>query len=148
VGVAQPVLLGAQVAPVAVRLTEFQIEMPTCLPAGLTTFSVTNAGQMEHNFEIKSVLEEEAPGEQPLPPNLQPGETRTIQVELTLGAVPVRCAVWPAASRSRSPPHLDCDVYRRPALCCHARGSAARSLGSSQGNSPRFRHLPRQFAAC
>jgi hypothetical protein len=66
-GVARPALLGAQVPPVAVRLTEFQIEMPTTLPAGLTTFSVTNAGQMEHNFEIKSVLEEEDPVEEPLP---------------------------------------------------------------------------------
>jgi uncharacterized cupredoxin-like copper-binding protein len=85
------VLLGAQVAPVAVRLTEFQIEMPASLPAGLTTFSVTNAGQMEHNFEIKSVLEEEAPGEQPLLPNLQPGETRLIQVELAPGTYMAEC---------------------------------------------------------
>jgi uncharacterized cupredoxin-like copper-binding protein len=89
--VARPALLGAQSAVVAVRLTEFQIEMPTTLPAGLTTFSVTNAGQMEHNFEIEPALEEEDPVEEPLPPNLQPGETRTIQVELTPGIYEVEC---------------------------------------------------------
>src|SRR3712207_9376150 len=70
----------AQTTPVAVQLTEYQIAMPITLPAGLTTFSVTNAGQMEHNFEIKSVLEEEDPVEQPLPPNILPGETRLIEV--------------------------------------------------------------------
>src|SRR3712207_4108727 len=81
----------AQTTPVAVQLTEYQIAMPTTLPAGLTTFSVTNAGQMEHNFEIKSVLEEDNPVEEPLPPNLVPGETRLIQVELTPGIYDVEC---------------------------------------------------------
>lgn len=81
----------AQTAPVAVQLTEYQITMPTTLPAGLTTFSVTNAGQMEHNFEIKSELEEENPVEEPLPPNLLPGETRLIEVELTPGIYMAEC---------------------------------------------------------
>ncbi len=98
-GVARPALLYAQNPVVAVRLSEFQIEMPTTLPAGLTTFSVTNAGQMEHNFEIKSEQEEEDPVEQPLPPNLQPGETRTIQVELQPGIYYAECPLSDHAER-------------------------------------------------
>ncbi len=91
VGVVRAALPDVQDIPVAVHLTEFQLVMPTALPAGLTTFSVTNAGQMEHNFEIKSEQEEEDPVEQPLPPNLLPGETRTIQVELQPGIYYAEC---------------------------------------------------------
>src|SRR5262245_45762842 len=36
-----------------VRLTEFAIEMPKTMPPGPVTFSVTNAGTLEHNFEIE-----------------------------------------------------------------------------------------------
>jgi uncharacterized cupredoxin-like copper-binding protein len=89
----------AEQAPVTVRLAEFQLELPPSLPAGQTTFSVTNAGQLQHNFEIKSVLEEEDPVEQPLPPNLQPGEVRTIQVELTPGTYMAECPLLDHAER-------------------------------------------------
>jgi uncharacterized cupredoxin-like copper-binding protein len=84
---------------VAVQLTEFQLQMPTSLPAGPTTLSITNAGQLQHNFEIKSILEEEDPVEQPLPPNLQPGETRLVAVDLTPGTYMAECPLADHAER-------------------------------------------------
>jgi hypothetical protein len=67
--------------PVRVSLVEWAIEMPPTLPAGPTVFEVTNNGTMVHNFKIEgqgieAVFEE----------NLQPGETRTLEVD--------RLALW------------------------------------------------------
>jgi glucose/arabinose dehydrogenase len=73
---------------VQVTLTEFAIEMPTELSAGSTTFEVTNAGTIEHNFEI------EGQGiEQEFEQNLQPGETKTMTVDLPPGTYEVYCPV-------------------------------------------------------
>ena len=59
---------GAMGENVAVSLTEFAIDMPTELPAGPTTFEITNDGTIEHNFEVEGQgIEEE------LPENLTPG---------------------------------------------------------------------------
>jgi hypothetical protein len=45
---------------VAVSLTEYTIDMPTSLPAGTTSFMVTNNGTVAHNFEIEGQgIEEE-----------------------------------------------------------------------------------------
>ena len=38
---------------VAVSLMEFAIDMPSELPAGPTTFEITNDGTIEHNFEVE-----------------------------------------------------------------------------------------------
>jgi hypothetical protein len=43
----------AQPAPTAVSLTEYQIEMPTSLSAGIHLFSVANNGGGEHNLTVE-----------------------------------------------------------------------------------------------
>ena len=78
--------VGANV--VSVELVEFEIRMPDELPAGETTFEVTNAGETEHNFEIEGQGIEEAFEE-----NLQPGETRSMTVDLEPGTYEVYCPV-------------------------------------------------------
>jgi uncharacterized cupredoxin-like copper-binding protein len=71
---------------VEVKLAEFTIEMPTTAPPGGLTFSVTNAGTTEHNFEV------EGQGiQKKFDTNLKPGETRNLQVELPAGTYKVYC---------------------------------------------------------
>jgi len=73
---------------VAVSLMEFDIDMPTELPAGPTTFEVTNDGTVEHSFEIEGQgIEEE------LEQHLQPGASDTLTVDLTPGTYAVYCPV-------------------------------------------------------
>jgi uncharacterized cupredoxin-like copper-binding protein len=73
---------------VEVKLTEFTIEMPTTVPVGPVTFSVTNAGTMEHNFEV------EGQGiEKKFDTNLKPGETRSLRVDLPAGTYTIYCPV-------------------------------------------------------
>jgi uncharacterized cupredoxin-like copper-binding protein len=86
---AGPVVAGeGPTVVVEVRLTEFTIEMPKTMPPGPVTFSVTNAGTMEHNFEI------EGEGiEKKFDSNLKPGETRNLQVDLPAGTYRVYCPV-------------------------------------------------------
>ena len=74
--------------PVAVSLTEFAIDMPTELPAGPTTFEVTNDGTTEHNFEVEGQGIEEV-----LPANLEPGQSGTLEVDLAPGTYEVYCPV-------------------------------------------------------
>jgi hypothetical protein len=72
----QPIAAGA--GPIVeVTLTEFAIAMPVAVPIGPATFKVTNAGTMEHNFEI------EGHGlEKKFDTPLQPGATKTLQTDL------------------------------------------------------------------
>lgn len=79
---------------VDVGLVEFDINMPTTLPAGRTIFRVTNEGTAEHNFEVEGQGMEHV-----FPQNLQPGETQTMEVELQEGSYVVYCPV--ANHRSR-----------------------------------------------
>ena len=73
---------------VAVSLTEFAIDMPTELPAGPTTFAITNDGTIEHNFEVEGQgIEEE------LPQNLAPGQSGTLSLDLAPGTYEVYCPV-------------------------------------------------------
>jgi uncharacterized cupredoxin-like copper-binding protein len=73
---------------VAVSLTEFAIDMPTELPAGPTTFAITNNGTVEHNFEVEGQgIEEE------LEMNLAPGESGTLELDLAPGTYEVYCPV-------------------------------------------------------
>lgn len=75
-------------AVVQVSLVDGAIEMPNTLPAGLTTFEVTNNGTNEHNFEIDGQgLEEE------FDHDLAPGESMSMQVELVEGEYDVYCPV-------------------------------------------------------
>ncbi|HBY97370.1 MAG TPA: hypothetical protein DEP84_26090, partial [Chloroflexi bacterium] len=73
---------------VTVTLTSFHIDMPMTLPAGSTTFEVTNAANIEHNFEIEGQGLEKV-----FDSNLQPGETRKMQVDLQPGTYEVYCPV-------------------------------------------------------
>jgi uncharacterized cupredoxin-like copper-binding protein/quercetin dioxygenase-like cupin family protein len=78
----------ATAGEVAVSLSEYTIEMPTELPAGLTTFTITNAGTMEHNFEVEGQgIEEE------LEANLAPGESGTLTLDLAPGTYEIYCPV-------------------------------------------------------
>jgi hypothetical protein len=73
---------------VEVKLTEFLIEMPTTVPPGPVTFSVTNAGTMEHNFEV------EGQGiEKKFDTPLKAGETRSLRVDLPAGTYIIYCPV-------------------------------------------------------
>jgi uncharacterized cupredoxin-like copper-binding protein len=73
---------------VAVSLMEFAIDMPSELPAGPTTFEITNNGTIEHNFEVEGQgIEEE------LPENLAPGASGTLTVDLAPGSYEVYCPV-------------------------------------------------------
>jgi uncharacterized cupredoxin-like copper-binding protein len=85
----RPLLAGERpIAVVEVKLTEFTIEMPTTAPPGQMSFSVTNAGTMEHNFEV------EGEGiEKTFDTPLQPGETRHLQVDLPAGTYMVYCSM-------------------------------------------------------
>jgi hypothetical protein len=76
----------APIPIIEVKLTEFAVELPKTVPVGKMIFSVTNAGTMEHNFEV------EGQGiEQKFDTNLQPGETRNLQVDLPVGKYTVYC---------------------------------------------------------
>ncbi len=84
----------AEPTMVQVSLVQWDIEMPETLPPGPTVFEVTNNGTFEHNFEI------EGQGiEQVFEQNLEPGETRTLEVDLPAGEYRVYCPVSNHAER-------------------------------------------------
>lgn len=73
---------------VEVTEEEWLINMPASLPAGLTTFEVTNTGAVVHNFEIEGQdIEEE------LESDLQPGDTGSLTVDLQPGTYTVYCPI-------------------------------------------------------
>jgi len=73
---------------VDVKLTEFKIDMPNSLPAGTTTFKVTNDGKVVHNVEIVGNGIDKK-----LDANLQAGQSGTMQVDLKPGTYDVYCPV-------------------------------------------------------
>ena len=75
---------------VEVSLSEFTIDMPDELPAGPTTFAISNDGGTEHSFEIES---EDMGFEEGLDENLDPGESATLEVDLEPGTYEVYCPV-------------------------------------------------------
>lgn len=84
----------AQGNTVEVGLTNFNIDMPSELPAGSTTFEITNNGESEHNFEVEGQgIETE------LDQNLQPGESATLEVDLQPGTYEIYCPVADHADR-------------------------------------------------
>jgi uncharacterized cupredoxin-like copper-binding protein len=82
---------------VEVRLTEYKIEMPASLGAGVTTFKVTNAGEETHGFEIEGNGIEKA-----LKPRLKKGESSSLQVDLKPGTYKVYCPVHGHKTRGMS----------------------------------------------
>lgn len=73
---------------VQVSLVEMAIQMPAELPAGLTTFDVSNDGEFPHNFLIRGEGIEEVFEE-----DLGPGETGSLTVNLQPGQYEVICPV-------------------------------------------------------
>jgi hypothetical protein len=73
---------------VQVSLSEFVIDMPDELPAGRTTFEVTNDGTMPHNLLIVGPRVDVS-----FEQNLQPGETGSYTVNLSQGIYTVYCPV-------------------------------------------------------
>jgi hypothetical protein len=78
----------AQDNTVQVGLSEFTIDMPDSIPAGMTTFEVSNNGSFEHNFRIEGEGVDQA-----FDTNLQAGESRTMEIELQPGSYTVYCPV-------------------------------------------------------
>ncbi|HET7093741.1 MAG TPA: cupredoxin domain-containing protein, partial [Thermomicrobiales bacterium] len=85
---ATPAVAGSTNAPVDVALSEFMIDMPATLPAGSTTFTVTNDGTVVHSFEF------EGQGiEKRLSHTLNPGESETLTIDLKPGKYEAYCPV-------------------------------------------------------
>jgi len=81
-----PLALAQEGGTVEVTLEDGQINMVDSLPAGPTTFMITNNGTEEHSFEVEgNGIEEE------LDPHLQPGENGTLEVDLQPGTYEVYC---------------------------------------------------------
>src|SRR5438128_511285 len=73
---------------VDVTEVEYRIDMPGSLPAGSTTFAVTNNGAHEHNFEVQGMGLDRK-----LDRNLGPGETGSLTVDLGAGSYDVFCPI-------------------------------------------------------
>ena len=74
--------------PVNVTLSEYKIDMPSSLPAGPTTFNVTNAGNKTHTFKIEGNGIDEK-----LKSSLKEKESGTLHVDLKPGTYKVTCPV-------------------------------------------------------
>ncbi len=79
---------------VEVSLTEFAIEMPAELPAGLIRFEVKNDGAFLHNIRIVGQGIDVA-----LASDLTGGQSGTLEVELPAGTYRVYCPVGSHAQR-------------------------------------------------
>src|SRR5688572_8589833 len=79
---------------IAVSLSDYRIDMPDTVKAGMLTFSVRNTGSHPHNFEI------EGNGvEVKLPTDLQAGESGTLEANLKAGTYRVYCPVADHAAK-------------------------------------------------
>jgi hypothetical protein len=73
---------------VDVKLSEYRIDMPATFQAGAVTFRVTNAGTIEHGFQIQGQGIDKK-----LDTNVKPGTTEDFQVTLIPGAYRAFCPV-------------------------------------------------------
>jgi uncharacterized cupredoxin-like copper-binding protein len=77
-------------APISVKVTEvdFKIQLPkTTFPAGSFTFNVTNAGKVPHDLVVKGN------GVNAKTPLLNPGQSKTLKVDLKPGTYELYCSV-------------------------------------------------------
>ena len=77
-------------APVAVKVTEvdFKIQLPkTTFKAGPITFEVTNSGKVPHDLVVKGN------GVNAKTPLLNPGQSKTLKVDLKPGTYELYCSV-------------------------------------------------------
>jgi hypothetical protein len=84
----KPAPVKPQTPPRVVKLTlaEYAIKMPQVLPAGLTRFEVTNAGDRAHYLEIERRGTDVMFGL-----NLLPGNTKSVEIILEPGQYRVWC---------------------------------------------------------
>lgn len=73
---------------VQVNLSDKSIEMPPSLPAGLTTFTVTNTGRHDHSFGITGPT-----GDKMLEKALKPGESGSLELHLDNGTYRIYCPI-------------------------------------------------------
>ena len=76
------------VQTVEVHVTDHQLEMPTSLPTGPTTFKIVNTGTHEHSFGIVGPHADDT-----LEAALKPGETGSLELFLETGTYRVYCPV-------------------------------------------------------
>lgn len=87
-----------------VRLVEYEIQMPTTLTAGPTTFKIMNKGQTDHNIAIENGAKRE------MDAVLKPGETGTLKIDL-IDLKPGEYYVWcPVGSHEAYGMSLDLTV--------------------------------------
>jgi hypothetical protein len=88
-GVSDPNRIGTPstpvVAPIEVRLTDSEMTMPTSVPAGQKSLTITNTSQQMQHFKIEG-----AGLDTPVEAKLSAGETKTIQVNLKAGTYKVK----------------------------------------------------------
>ncbi len=85
----------AETGAVAVSLTEWAIEMPSTLPAGPTTFELTNVGEFPHTIEI------EGEGIEVEGEVIEAGQSTTLEVDLAPGTYTVYCPVGDGRHREQ-----------------------------------------------
>jgi len=81
---------------VDVSLTNFAIEMPTDLAAGPIRFNIINNGAAPHNFVLEGVGIKKT-----LANNLQPGQSASLNADLTPGTYTIFCPVGEGAHRAQ-----------------------------------------------
>ena len=89
--VAQPTQAAVPVSgsqTVTVIETEFKLDMPSSVQAGMVTFNVINKGTIPHSLEVQG-----QGIDQKLPSTLQPGQSGKMQVNLKPGTYMVICPV-------------------------------------------------------
>ena len=79
----------AATTPIEVQLTEYQIQMPDTVSAGVHTFHIANAGKETHSFAIEGngVSEKLGLG------NLPRGDTTNLSIDLKPGTYTIFCPV-------------------------------------------------------
>jgi uncharacterized cupredoxin-like copper-binding protein len=82
---------------VDVSLVEMAIQMPAELPAGRTTFEVSNRGEFRHSFLMRGEGIEEV-----FDDDLDPGETNSMTIDLEPGQYEIICPVGNHAAQGMS----------------------------------------------
>lgn len=110
-----------EVAAVSVKLSEWKVELsPVTISAGSVTFTVTNAGNIPHAFEVEGHGIERETGV------LQPGSSATLQLTLKPGTYDVYCPVGQGSHK-----HLGMETHFRVVSAQGAGTSASGAVAMS-----------------
>jgi len=96
----------AKPAGVEVKLSEYAIEMPHALPAGPTTFRVSNGGKKMHTFKLQGPG---IPDGQSV--SVKPRESGSLEVTLQPGDYKVYCPIGSHAIKGMT---MDLKVTAKP----------------------------------